>query len=46
MLLKISPIIVEKERNSDDASNNVALYAYHIADAVNSILKDPSGNGL
>tara|TARA_R100000789_G_scaffold53867_1_gene52867 strand:+ start:494 stop:688 length:195 start_codon:yes stop_codon:yes gene_type:complete len=44
--VKISPTIVKNSLNSDDASSNIALNSYHIADAVNSILKDPSGHGL
>lgn len=44
--VRISPVVIEKNKGSDDASDLVAIYAYHIADAVNSILTDPSGSGL
>lgn len=44
--LKIAPTLVEKKTNSDDASTAIAIYAYHIADAVNTILINPTTTKL
>ena len=44
--VKIAPKFVNESTNSDDASTLVATYSFHIADAVKSILKDPSGHSL
>lgn len=44
--IKIAPMIIEKGKPSDATANVVALYSHHIAEAVNDILKDPSGNSL
>lgn len=44
--IKISPEIVKIKANSDLASEAIALYAKDIADAVKSIINDPSGKSL
>lgn len=46
--IKISPKIVDLEevKNSEQAGNTVALYARDIAMAVDSVLKDWTGNTL
>ena len=44
--IKIAPKIIENSKNGDIAADAVATYSYHIAEAVSSILKDPSGSGL
>lgn len=44
--IKIAPELIKHKNNSEGASTTIALYANDIADAVNSILKDPSGSGL
>lgn len=44
--VKIAPTLVKESTSSDAASDLVATYSYHIADAVKSILKDPSGHSL
>ncbi|MET3538722.1 hypothetical protein [Chryseobacterium limigenitum] len=44
--IKISPILVEKKPDSWSAAENIAIYSKDIAEAVRSILIDPSGKSL
>jgi len=46
LAVKIAPSIIEKSKNSDEASEWIAIYSNSIADALNSILIDPSGKSL